>query len=154
MIESVPLLFGGEWRATDGVATSPVFNPSTGEVIAETPMCGPKEADAAVQAAATELWNAELAKLNLVGASDSQQRQLYTAMYHIMLMPTDRTGENPAWKSSGEPADLQCGGESHDAQAVRACPPRGASRTGPGRTREPIVPVRAGREAGCRAGLR
>src|SRR3954451_7139117 len=53
MIESVPLLFGGEWRATDGVATSPVFNPSTGEVIAETPMCGPKEVDAAVQAAAT-----------------------------------------------------------------------------------------------------
>jgi predicted alpha-1,2-mannosidase len=54
----------------------------------------------AVHTAATALWNAELAKLNLVGASDSQRRQLYTAMYHIMLMPTDRTGENPDWKSS------------------------------------------------------
>ena len=55
---------------------------------------------ASVHTAATALWNAELAKLNLTGASDSQRRQLYTAMYHIMLMPTDRTGENPDWKSS------------------------------------------------------
>jgi predicted alpha-1,2-mannosidase len=46
------------------------------------------------------LWKVELAKLDLVGASDSQRRQLYTAMYHIMLMPTDRTGENPDWQSS------------------------------------------------------
>ena len=50
---------------------------------------------AAVHAAATALWNTELAKLNLSGETDSQRRQLYTAMYHIMLMPTDRTGENP-----------------------------------------------------------
>jgi predicted alpha-1,2-mannosidase len=54
----------------------------------------------AVHTAATALWNAELAKLTLSGESDSQRRQLYTAMYHIMLMPTDRTGENPDWKSS------------------------------------------------------
>jgi predicted alpha-1,2-mannosidase len=55
---------------------------------------------AAVHDAATALWNTELAKLNLSGESDSQRRQLYTAMYHIMLMPTDRTGENPDWQSS------------------------------------------------------
>jgi predicted alpha-1,2-mannosidase len=54
----------------------------------------------AVRTAATTLWDAELAKLSLSGESDSQRRQLYTAMYHIMLMPTDRTGENPDWKSS------------------------------------------------------
>jgi predicted alpha-1,2-mannosidase len=54
----------------------------------------------AVRNSAVTLWNAELAKLNLVGASDSQRRQLYTAMYHVMLMPSDRTGENPGWKSS------------------------------------------------------
>ncbi len=54
----------------------------------------------AVHNASTKLWNAELAKLHLSGESDSQRRQLYTAMYHIMLMPTDRTGENPDWKSS------------------------------------------------------
>jgi putative alpha-1,2-mannosidase len=35
---------------------------------------------AAVHDAATAFWNAELAKLNLTGASDSQRRQLYTAM--------------------------------------------------------------------------
>jgi predicted alpha-1,2-mannosidase len=55
---------------------------------------------AAVHNAATALWNAELAKLTLSGESDSQRRQLYTSMYHIMLMPTDRTGENPDWKST------------------------------------------------------
>ena len=55
---------------------------------------------AAVRAATTALWNAELAKLKLSGESDSQRRQLYTAMYHMMLMPTDRTGENPGWQSS------------------------------------------------------
>jgi predicted alpha-1,2-mannosidase len=54
----------------------------------------------AVRASTTALWNVELAKLDLVGASDSQRRQLYTAMYHIMLMPTDRTDENPDWQSS------------------------------------------------------
>ncbi len=54
---------------------------------------------AAVHAASIALWNAELAKLTLSGESDSQRRQLYTAMYHMMLMPTDRTGENPGWQS-------------------------------------------------------
>jgi predicted alpha-1,2-mannosidase len=55
---------------------------------------------AAVHAASVDRWNSELAKLNLTGETDSQRRQLYTAMYHIMLMPTDRTGENPGWQSS------------------------------------------------------
>jgi predicted alpha-1,2-mannosidase len=54
----------------------------------------------AIGIAATALWNAELAKLTLSGESDSQRRQLYTAMYHMMLMPTDRTGENPDWQST------------------------------------------------------
>jgi predicted alpha-1,2-mannosidase len=55
---------------------------------------------AAVRNNATTLWNAELSKLNMSGETDSQRRQLYTAMYHMMLMPTDRTGENPDWQSS------------------------------------------------------
>jgi predicted alpha-1,2-mannosidase len=54
----------------------------------------------AIRAASKTLWNRELEKLNLSGETDSQRRQLYTAMYHVMLMPTDRTGENPNWKSS------------------------------------------------------
>jgi predicted alpha-1,2-mannosidase len=55
---------------------------------------------AAVHNAAVSRWNAELSKLTLIGATESQRRQLYTAMYHVMLMPTDRTGENPGWISS------------------------------------------------------
>src|SRR5213593_2158748 len=48
----VPLYIGGQWEDVNSVPTASVYNPSTGEVIAETPMCGPKEVDAAVQAAA------------------------------------------------------------------------------------------------------
>jgi len=48
----VPLFVAGEWLEINGLAASPVFNPSTGEQIAETPMCSAKEVDAAVQAAA------------------------------------------------------------------------------------------------------
>jgi len=43
---------GGEWRTLTDVATAPVHNPSTGNVIAETPLCGPREVDEAVEAAA------------------------------------------------------------------------------------------------------
>lgn len=56
----------------------------------------------AVHRANTTLWNAELSKLQLTGETDAQRRQLYTAMYHVMMMPVDRTGENPDW-SSREP---------------------------------------------------
>lgn len=55
---------------------------------------------ASIRAKSKAQWNTELAKLNVSGESDSQRRQLYTAMYHIMLMPTDRTGENPGWQSN------------------------------------------------------
>ena len=33
-------------------------------------------------------------------ASDADRQQFYTAIYHSMLMPTDRTGENPLFQSS------------------------------------------------------
>src|SRR5437016_1701361 len=51
-LEPCPIYIAGEWQAVNGAATTPVHNPSTGEVIAETPMCGPKEVNAAVEAAA------------------------------------------------------------------------------------------------------
>lgn len=54
----------------------------------------------AVHAAATALWNKQLSAITLRGATDSQRRKIYTAIYHTMLMPSDRTGENPGWKSS------------------------------------------------------
>jgi len=48
----VPLFIGGEWTNVTGVATTPVHNPSIGEVIAETPLCGADTVDQAVRAAA------------------------------------------------------------------------------------------------------
>jgi malonate-semialdehyde dehydrogenase (acetylating)/methylmalonate-semialdehyde dehydrogenase len=47
-----PLLIGGEWLDVNSVPRLPVFNPSTGEVIAETPMCTAEHVNAAVEAAA------------------------------------------------------------------------------------------------------
>jgi malonate-semialdehyde dehydrogenase (acetylating)/methylmalonate-semialdehyde dehydrogenase len=49
---SCPIFIGGQWREVSGVATSPVFNPSRGEKIADVPMGGAKIVDEAVQAAA------------------------------------------------------------------------------------------------------
>ena len=49
----------GEWQEARNVATTPVYNPSTGEVIALTPMCTGAHVTEAVHAAATsfpEWW--------------------------------------------------------------------------------------------------
>jgi predicted alpha-1,2-mannosidase len=54
----------------------------------------------AVHSAATVLWNKQLSAITLNGATDSQRKKIYTAIYHTMLMPADRTGENPGWQSS------------------------------------------------------
>ena len=48
-----PLFIGGEWTTVSGVPTVPVHNPSVGDVIAETPLCGASVVDQAAQAAAT-----------------------------------------------------------------------------------------------------
>ncbi len=53
-----------------------------------------------VHTATVALWQKELQKLELHGETDAQRRQLYTALYHTMLMPVDRTGENPGWQST------------------------------------------------------
>ena len=47
-----PVFIGGEWKRITGLATSPVYNPSRGEVISEVPMCGADVVDVAVNAAA------------------------------------------------------------------------------------------------------
>jgi len=51
MTKPCPFFIGGEWSTISGLATTPVYNPSTGEVLAETPAGGPAEAEAAVRAA-------------------------------------------------------------------------------------------------------
>lgn len=48
----VPNFIAGEWRTVAGGETMPVFNPSRGEVIAETPLCDAATVDEAVEAAA------------------------------------------------------------------------------------------------------
>ena len=51
-MNACPVLIEGEWRTPRGNGSSPVYNPSRGEVIAEVPMCGADEVDKAVKAAA------------------------------------------------------------------------------------------------------
>jgi len=53
-----------------------------------------------VHKASVELWNQALSRIQLHGETDSKRIQFYTAMYHTMLMPSDRTGENPDWQST------------------------------------------------------
>jgi malonate-semialdehyde dehydrogenase (acetylating)/methylmalonate-semialdehyde dehydrogenase len=47
-----PAFIGGEWREIAGVPTAPVHNPSTGDVIAEVPLCTAQHVGDAVEAAA------------------------------------------------------------------------------------------------------
>jgi malonate-semialdehyde dehydrogenase (acetylating)/methylmalonate-semialdehyde dehydrogenase len=47
-----PVFIGGDWRAISGGDTSPVYNPSRGEIIAAVPMCGLDVVNDAVNAAA------------------------------------------------------------------------------------------------------
>ena len=54
----------------------------------------------AVRKASVNEWNNALSKIQLHGETDSKRIQFYAAMYHTMLMPSERTGENPGWQSS------------------------------------------------------
>ena len=54
----------------------------------------------AAHAASVRSWNQALGVIRIHGATPSKLRQFYTALYHTMLMPSDRTGENPDWQSS------------------------------------------------------
>ena len=54
-VRQVPILHGGQWHTVETSNRGPVHNPSTGELIAEVPMCGAVEANRAVEAAAQAL---------------------------------------------------------------------------------------------------
>jgi predicted alpha-1,2-mannosidase len=54
----------------------------------------------AIRRSSVSAWNSVLSKIQLHGETDSKRVQFYTALYHTMLMPSDRTGENPGWESS------------------------------------------------------
>ncbi|HKI20894.1 MAG TPA: CoA-acylating methylmalonate-semialdehyde dehydrogenase, partial [Isosphaeraceae bacterium] len=53
--DQVRLLIGGRWVASRSNRSGPVYNPSTGKVIATVPFCSAEDVDRAVQAAATAL---------------------------------------------------------------------------------------------------
>jgi putative alpha-1,2-mannosidase len=55
---------------------------------------------AAVHAASVEQWNEAFSAIELRGVTSVKRKQVYTAIYHTMLMPADRTGENPDWPTS------------------------------------------------------
>lgn len=57
---TVPLFSGGKWITPSVDAYEDVFNPSTGEVIARTPLVGAEEVDAVVRSAAEAMpaWSA------------------------------------------------------------------------------------------------
>ncbi|MGD0730616.1 MAG: GH92 family glycosyl hydrolase [Terracidiphilus sp.] len=54
---------------------------------------------AATQAGVEAAWDKALDNVVLKGETAEQEQVFYTAIYHTMLAPTDRTGENPLWKS-------------------------------------------------------
>lgn len=53
-----------------------------------------------VRSAAVAAWNQALSTVDISGETPEQAQMFYTALYHTMLMPTDRTGENPLWQST------------------------------------------------------
>ncbi len=54
----------------------------------------------AVRDSAKAAWNSALGKIEIRGGSDTLRTMFYTALYHAMLMPRDRTGD-----IQGYPAD-------------------------------------------------
>jgi predicted alpha-1,2-mannosidase len=55
---------------------------------------------AATQSAAIAAWDKALSTVEVSGETQEQAQIFYTALYHTMLMPVDRTGENPLWNSA------------------------------------------------------
>ncbi|EHQ25839.1 GH92 family glycosyl hydrolase [Mucilaginibacter paludis] len=54
-----------------------------------------------VLADSQDSWNELLKRLELDSSTPAQQKTMfYTALYHTMLMPVDRSGENPLWQSA------------------------------------------------------
>ena len=51
-VRDVRNFVGGQWEDRNGQETEPVYNPATGEVIAQTPLSTREDLDRAVEAAA------------------------------------------------------------------------------------------------------
>jgi predicted alpha-1,2-mannosidase len=53
-----------------------------------------------VHAQAVAAWDKALSPIQIKGATPQELQVFTTALYHTMLMPVDRTGDNPLWPSS------------------------------------------------------
>jgi predicted alpha-1,2-mannosidase len=49
---------------------------------------------------AAAAWDKAIAPIQLSGADDAELTKFSTAIYHTLLMPVDRAGENPLWMSN------------------------------------------------------
>jgi predicted alpha-1,2-mannosidase len=58
-----------------------------------------------VRKATVAAWNKELSTIRIGGGTPDERQQFATGLYHSMLMPVDRTGENPLWQSSAPTYD-------------------------------------------------
>lgn len=47
-------------------------------------------------------WDDMLGRIRVEGGTDAQRRIFYTALYHSLVMPRERTGDNPFW-NTGQP---------------------------------------------------
>ncbi|WP_260706702.1 GH92 family glycosyl hydrolase [Edaphobacter flagellatus] len=50
-------------------------------------------------------WNDALKTIQIKGGTADERQQFATGLYHSMLMPVDRTGENPLWQSAAPTYD-------------------------------------------------
>jgi predicted alpha-1,2-mannosidase len=55
-----------------------------------------------VRQSATAVWRQALGSIRIEGGAAALRRMFYTALYHTLLTPTDKTGENSRW-TSGAP---------------------------------------------------
>ena len=56
-LDRVPILSGGKWQEGKSDRTSIVFNPSTGQGIAQVPLCSPDETNQVVKSAADAIYD-------------------------------------------------------------------------------------------------
>ncbi|CAG8628611.1 13076_t:CDS:10, partial [Racocetra persica] len=53
----------------------------------------------ATQQSVVDAWERELSRIRVDGGSTDLQKIFYSSLYRTMIMPSDRTGENPNWSS-------------------------------------------------------
>jgi predicted alpha-1,2-mannosidase len=53
----------------------------------------------ALKSQAADSWNKALASITLENASPQEMRKFYSSMFHTMIQPRDRTGDNGNWDS-------------------------------------------------------